>query len=1041
MSSWKHCGCGQAGCGCCVGLEATGPRPAANRPGLDAIAYRIGTHGSLLRTMKARLSLHRFEDAVPPADRPLAALSARDSSDAAVALLDVWASVGDLLTFYQERIANEGYLRTATELRSLHEMARLIGYRPRPGVAASVYLAYTIDPNTRKPVVISQGARSQSVPGPGELPQSFETGETLEARAAWNLLKPRTIQPQRLKTVQETGTLYLRGVTTNLKPGDPLLLVEGAQRLPVRITELITDGGSEPGQERTRIAFEGWAKGIVPKASAPAPAAVGQPALNAVASVVASLTLRPSKPLPNALLLERSLDFRSTGDTSLQLTSAVAPALRDSIGAALAGIVSDAPRAPKLAVFAFRVKSGVFGRNAPKRQAIVRIDDQFNSTVTLPIGEWPIVEIEDRIENTSRVTAVHEQTNVVHLESSHEGILPGSWILMDASTIPLAAKDTMVVPIGEKPSERLLVRQATSVHHKLARAEYGVTGDTTRIGLDATWIRFLNLKLSGGEPVIGADVEASRDQTTIDYDFQVVRFTTIYAQSEKLELALAPIKEELCGVGADGTPLPVELDAIYQDLQPGRFVVLEGERNDLGDKAVVRAAEPLMITRVVHDVRAADVLLPASDSANAKGKPLAKLPGDSIHTFLWFDRPPRYCYRRETVTIFGNVVKATHGETRNETLGAGDGAKALQPFDLKQAPLTYLAAPTAAGAESSLQVFVNDVRWRERTSFVDTAPTDRIFITKADESGKATVIFGNGLEGARLPSGIENVKAVYRNGIGRAGNAGARQISQLSSRPLGVKDVINPLRASGGADAESPDQLRRNMPNALMALDRLVSTRDHEDFARSFAGIAKAASVELSDGRRQVVHVTIAGSDDIPIDPDSDLFVNLGRALRELGDPFQPIVLAPRELLILIVGARIRIDPDHRWETVIGEVRTRLLKRLGFAQRELAQDVTASEVFGLMQSVLGVVYVDLDVLGVLPSMAFDLKAQDGRRPATPGEIAAGVDKILQAATGQPAVARIRVDAARRDGFAGLRPAQLAVLLPDVPATLVLNQIQ
>ena len=45
----------------------------------------------------------------------------------------------DVLTFYQERIANEGYLRTATERRSMLELARAIGYELSPGVAASTY--------------------------------------------------------------------------------------------------------------------------------------------------------------------------------------------------------------------------------------------------------------------------------------------------------------------------------------------------------------------------------------------------------------------------------------------------------------------------------------------------------------------------------------------------------------------------------------------------------------------------------------------------------------------------------------------------------------------------------------------------------------------------------------------------------------------------------------------------------------------------------------------------------------------------------------
>ena len=43
------------------------------------------------------------------------------------------ACVADVLTFYQERIANEGFLRTATERRSVLELARAIGYELKPG--------------------------------------------------------------------------------------------------------------------------------------------------------------------------------------------------------------------------------------------------------------------------------------------------------------------------------------------------------------------------------------------------------------------------------------------------------------------------------------------------------------------------------------------------------------------------------------------------------------------------------------------------------------------------------------------------------------------------------------------------------------------------------------------------------------------------------------------------------------------------------------------------------------------------------------------
>ncbi len=166
-------------CGCCEGTEKLTPAGVANRPGLTALAYRVGTHAAFLETMKARLASIAIDEPGPTPDPiyPLRRLTTRATDDAAIALLDGWATVADVLTFYQERIANEGYLRTATERRSVLELARLVGYALRPGVASTVYLAYTLDENQQTPVEIPIGTRSQSLPGPGELPQSFETAE------------------------------------------------------------------------------------------------------------------------------------------------------------------------------------------------------------------------------------------------------------------------------------------------------------------------------------------------------------------------------------------------------------------------------------------------------------------------------------------------------------------------------------------------------------------------------------------------------------------------------------------------------------------------------------------------------------------------------------------------------------------------------------------------------------------------------------------------------------------------------------------------
>ena len=229
-------------CDCCGGTGGAAPSATANRAGLDRIAARTGTHASILAAMVARLASH---------DHPaLAGLTTREPDDPAIALLDTWATVGDVLGFYQDRLANDGYLRTATDPRALHELMRLIGYQARPGVAAGVHLAFTVDQATGR-ATIPAGTRAQSVPAPGETMQSFETVEPLEARAAWNALRPRAAAPQTVAGITASG-LWLTGTALNLAAGDRLLIdkADGTPPTLHRIDRVEVDA---PGG-RTRVA-------------------------------------------------------------------------------------------------------------------------------------------------------------------------------------------------------------------------------------------------------------------------------------------------------------------------------------------------------------------------------------------------------------------------------------------------------------------------------------------------------------------------------------------------------------------------------------------------------------------------------------------------------------------------------------------------------------------------------------------------------------------------------------------------------------------
>ncbi|MDQ3803854.1 MAG: putative baseplate assembly protein, partial [Acidobacteriota bacterium] len=438
-----------------------------------------------------------------------------------------------------------------------------------------------------------------------------------------------------------------------------------------------------------------------------------------------------------------------------------------------------------------------------------------------------------------------------------------------------------------------------------------------------------------------------------------------------------------------------------------------------GGAAPGEVAEPLP----VHAIAATELVMLGGVEIGYD----ANLPGDRMHTTIVLSAPLAYCYERATVTIYGNVVKATHGETREEVLGSGDGSRPLQSFTLRQSPLTYVSAATPEGVESTLRVRVNDLRWRETDSLAGLGPKDHNYVTRTDDEARTTVTFGNGERGARLPTDVENVKAVYRTGIGKPGNVKVGQITLLANKPLNVNKVTNPLPATGGADREGRDDARRNAPLAVMSLDRLVSVRDYEDFARTFAGVGKASAARLSDGHRLLVHLTIAGADDIPIAPESDLFNNLRLALLKFGDPYQPIEIEVRALRLLVISAGVLVHPDHLWEAVEPKIRAALLDRFSFDRRELGQDAHLSEVQGAIQSVPGVVYADVDAFDALDedltSADLELLGRRGRpRQRIPARLAL-------------------VDPYAPDPAGRIKPAQLALLSPSVPETLILKELK
>lgn len=1111
-------------CGCCAGVEVVTPQPEANRPGLPALSYRLGTYATFVESMIARLSNLYIDVPASPGSTtlkriyPLQNLTTRELNDPSISLLDAWATVADVLTFYQERIANEGYLGTAIERRSVLELARLVGYRLRPGISSTVYLAFTVTDGFNG--IIPAGTRAQSIPGPGETPQFFETSIDLAARDVWNALKPRLTRPQVITLGKIFGTdaatretVYFTGISTNLNPGDALLFVLGETQ-GQQVLRKIANVDAQAVQQRTETTLvlppprvetsvqaaimaalepflqesstifaendtaqqvaqillefeskiqptttaeeavrliqpmlpelqekhdlavrrkftrlEPWIADILaalnslieelpqlsPLSSSGAGSVAGEGAtgtelpvitavrnvppapLQGVTAILEPLTRPPSLQPANSVQLERSIGaaFAAESDISARLLTTFFPSAADTLYPAWTSLSIRAPQEPPQ-VHAMRVKAGLFANSSNGLPSYTNNQLTGYATVTLKDALATLIK--------SNGAGLPTSISAVPLDGTYDKITNGSWVAIDRPEV-----DGNSNPTGTR---KLTFHRVTGVVTVSMITSSGYSAKSTQLTLDPAWL---------SEP--GTNLSSALGSSA------VLRGTVVYAQSEQLDLAEEPLDTDVEGD-------TIELDEVYDGFDSGRWIIVSGERTDIPNVTGVMASELVMISAVSQSVNA-----PNSSQSTALGNihvnepvPRAGIPtsspgpdtAQSLHTVLTLANKLAYSYDSNTVTIYGNVVKATNGQTQGEVLGDGDASQSGQQFALHQSPLTYLPAPTPAGAQSTLTVRVNEVAWNEADNLLTLGPADRGYITRTDDDDQTTVIFGTGEHGLRVPSGTANVKAVYRSGTGRPGNVAATQISQLATQPLGAKSVINPLPATGGADRDSRDQARRNVPLAVLALDRLVSVEDYADFARTYAGIGKASSVRLSDGRQLIVHVTIAGKDDIPIDQNSDLYRNLVLALQQSGDPHQPLQVALRTLELLVISAGVKVQTGYTWESVAANLRSALLDFLSFDRRELGQTAFLSEAISVMQQVAGVQYVNVQV--------FDSVSEG----VTAAQLARLASKLKRRDFVQARLAQVNPKATTPDKH--IVPAQLAILTPDIPDTLILTEI-
>ncbi|MCL4436300.1 MAG: putative baseplate assembly protein [Thaumarchaeota archaeon] len=412
MSS-ESCGCR----GGCKEAKRYTPMRIYNPAGLSSLSYRIGTH--------ARFKADMLVDVA--SQNALSKLTTRSDADLTISLLDSWATVADVLTFYQERIANEGFLKTATERRSVLWLARSIGYELRPGVAASTYLAFSLDSSTGSPkkATVSKQTKVQSIPAQGETPQVFETIEEIKAKQVWNEMKPRINKNQDLYVALENGELFLEGTSTKIKIGDGLLFVVSGEPAAFRIVNSVE---LDNDLQRTRVVIPAGAISEVE------PENIGGEEESISVSTIDSDTSFSTSDLETII-------SSTWTESELEADAALNDWSIDEIADAV-NSESEKEEVSEDCVYVFRVKCGVFGNNAPLWSSlpvsqryptyqVIGEEGEYESLDAVYTNDWD--SDESPIDVNKDFEGNSYGAGQIYLDNTYAGISPESWVILNAS--------------------------------------------------------------------------------------------------------------------------------------------------------------------------------------------------------------------------------------------------------------------------------------------------------------------------------------------------------------------------------------------------------------------------------------------------------------------------------------------------------------------------------------------------------------------------------------------------------------------------------
>jgi hypothetical protein len=169
-------------------------------------------------------------------------------------------------------------------------------------------------------------------------------------------------------------------------------------------------------------------------------------------------------------------------------------------------------------------------------------------------------------------------------------------------------------------------------------------------------------------------------------------------------------------------------------------------------------------------------------------------------------------------------------------------------------PGQSFSIPQAGVIDGSASVWTQDssgnlVQYTEVQYLVDASESALVFSTFTDSTGITWISFGDNLNGLIPAVGLA-ILVTYRIGAGSQGNCAGgvvgEMVSPIDGISVGVEDdgaSFDSSAMTGGADAETNDQIRANAPQVFATQQRAVSLSDFQALAANVPGVTACNAV------------------------------------------------------------------------------------------------------------------------------------------------------------------------------------------------------